>query len=112
MKTFNQKVYDIVRKIPKGYVMNYGQVARLAGNPRAARAVGYALHGNPDPDNIPCHRVVFKDGALSAAFAFGGENQQFKLLKKEKVRFTSNRKVDMEKHKWSADGFELSVFGL
>ena len=56
------KIYEVVRHIPRGTVATYGQVARLAGNPRWARVVGYALHANPDPDGIPCYRVVTKDG--------------------------------------------------
>ncbi|MCL2144806.1 MAG: MGMT family protein [Endomicrobia bacterium] len=97
-KTFNQRVYEIVMRIPKGYVMYYGQISRLAGNPRASRAVGYALHGNPDPENIPCHRVVFKDGSLTPAFVFGGIDKQYKLLKNEKITFSKDKKVNMPKH--------------
>ena len=65
-----EKIYDVVRQIPKGTVATYGQVAALAGNKRWARVVGYALHVNPDPENIPCYRVVTKDGRVSEAFAF------------------------------------------
>ena len=64
-------IYDAVRLIPKGKVASYGQVAMLAGNPRWARVVGYALHVNPDPDSIPCYRVVTKDGRLSAKEIIG-----------------------------------------
>ena len=97
-KNFNQKVYEIVRSIPEGYVMYYGQISRLAGNPRASRAVGYALHANPNPENIPCHRVVFKDGSLTPAFVFGGIDKQYKLLKNEKITFSKDKKVNMPKH--------------
>ena len=71
-----QRIYDVVRQIPRGKVATYGQVARLAGNPRWARVVGFALHVNNDPEHVPCYRVVTKDGAVSNAFAFGGENEQ------------------------------------
>lgn len=98
MVSFNRKVYEIVKQIPKGAVLYYGQVACLAGNPRASRAVGYALHNNPDQENIPCHRVVFKDGDLSPAFAFGGKKEHKRLLKAEKVTFTKTGKVIMKKH--------------
>ncbi|MBR3750175.1 MAG: MGMT family protein [Clostridia bacterium] len=91
------KIYDAVKLIPRGYVATYGQVARLAGNPRWARIVGYALHVNPDPENIKCHRVVFKDGSLTDAFAFGGQEEQRRLLLEEGVSFLEDRKVDMEK---------------
>lgn len=82
-KSTFEKIYDAVKKIPKGKVASYGQVAFLAGNSRWARVVGYALHRNPDPGNIPCHRVVTKDGRVSSAFAFGGENEQIRLLEEE-----------------------------
>ena len=62
-----EAIYNQVRRIPKGRVATYGQIAILAGNPRWARAVGYALHNNPDPDTIPCHRVVNRMGELSRA---------------------------------------------
>ncbi|MCL2389467.1 MAG: MGMT family protein [Elusimicrobia bacterium] len=96
--SFNQRVYGIVGKIPKGKVMYYGAVAALVGNRRASRAVGYALHNNPSPETIFCHRVVFKDGSLTPAFVFGGKNAQYKLLKAECVTFTKDGKVNMKKH--------------
>lgn len=97
-KTFT-KIYEVVKQIPYGNVATYGQVAALAGNRRWARVVGYALHSNPDPDNIPCYRVVNKLGEPSKAFAFGGENRQIELLKAEGVEFTDGH-VDMEKYQW------------
>ena len=86
--------YKVVANIPRGRVMSYGAVAACAGFPGASRAVGRALHKNPDPDTIPCHRVVFKDGSLSSAFAFGGENMQRALLLNEGAKFLGD-KVDM-----------------
>lgn len=65
MKNFNQRVFAIVRRIPRGKVMNYGQTARLAGSPHAARAVGYALHQARAEDNVPWQRVVYKDGGMA-----------------------------------------------
>ncbi len=56
------KIYEVVKQIPYGHVATYGQVAMLAGNRRWARVVGYALHANPDPDHIPCYRVVDREG--------------------------------------------------
>lgn len=94
-----EKIYDAVKLIPKGKVASYGQVAMLAGNPRWARVVGYALHVNPDPENIPCYRVVTKDGRLSPAFAFGGENRQRTLLEADGVEFDENGNVDMKKYR-------------
>lgn len=92
------KIYEVVKSIPKGCVATYGQVALMAGNPRWSRVVGYALHVNPDPKNIPCHRVVNRFGEVSKAFVFGGENAQVELLKKEGVSFLQNGRVDLRKH--------------
>lgn len=94
MTTF-ERVYAAVRLIPRGSVATYGQIARAIGNPRLARVVGYALHVNPEPGVIPCHRVVRRDGAVSPAFAFGGANRQAELLKNEGVGFTDESHVDM-----------------
>lgn len=91
-------IYEEVKKIPRGNVSTYGQIAARCGNPRWARVVGYALHVNPDPDSIPCHRVVNRDGRLSPAFAFGGENVQKALLEAEGVTFLDNGYVDIERH--------------
>lgn len=94
MTTF-EKVYAAVRLIPRGSVATYGQVAAALGNPRLARVVGYALHANPEPIVIPCHRVVNREGALAPAFAFGGEARQAELLRAEGVLFTDETHVDM-----------------
>lgn len=99
MNTF-EKIYEQVKKIPRGKVASYGQIALLAGNPRWSRVVGYALHVNPDPDSIPCHRVVTKDGKLSPAFAFGGENMQRQFLLNEGVVFIDENTVDMNASAW------------
>lgn len=99
MNTF-EKIYNVVKSIPKGCVASYGQVATLAGNPHWSRVVGYALHINPQPGIIPCHRVVMKDGALSPAFAFGGENRQRELLEAEGVTFLPDGRADINKHRW------------
>lgn len=98
MNTFDL-IYDVVKRIPKGKVASYGQVAECAGNPRWSRVVGYALHVNPDPEHIPCYRVVTKDGRLSPAFAFGGENVQKRLLEADGVEFDSEGRVIMEKYR-------------
>ncbi len=100
MNTF-EKIYEVVRAIPKGKVASYGLVALLAGNPRWSRVVGYALHVNPEPIAIPCHRVVTKNGELSKAFAFGGENMQRTLLADEGVEFLDDGRVDMKRFLWN-----------
>lgn len=97
MNTF-EKIYDVVRNIPKGKVATYGQVARLAGNPRWSRVVGYALHVNPDPSTIPCHRVVNREGKVAEAFAFGGGNVQRQLLEAEGIVFETNDMVELKKY--------------
>ncbi len=94
-----EKIYEVVKQIPRGKVATYGQVAALAGNKRWARVVGYALHANPDPGQIPCHRVVNREGRVSEAFAFGGGNRQVELLQAEGVTFV-NGYVDMEQCQW------------
>ncbi len=100
MSELYSKIYDIVMQIPKGSVATYGQVAALAGNPRAARAVGFALHRNPRPGKIPCHRVVFKNGSVCTGFAFGGAKVQKQLLVDEGVLFLDDIHVDMKKCAW------------
>ena len=90
---FYEKVYEIVRQIPKGKVATYGQIALLCGNPRASRAVGYALHCNPEPGIIPCHRVVNREGRPAPGFAFGGPEVQREMLESEGVVFDNDGKV-------------------
>lgn len=86
-----KRIYEAVKKIPAGKVATYGQVAAMAGNPKMSRAVGNALHKNPDPENIPCFRVVNSKGELSGAFAFGGENEQKKRLEADGIKVEGGR---------------------
>jgi len=95
-----QKIYTVVRQIPKGRVTTYGQIAHLVGNPRMSRVVGYALHVNPEPGVIPCHRVVNRKGELSGAFAFGGLGQQHLLLEAEGIEFLPDGRVDLRRYMW------------
>jgi methylated-DNA-protein-cysteine methyltransferase-like protein len=103
MKNSFTLIYDVVRRIPYGKVATYGQIAALAGNPRWSRVVGYALHVNPDPEHIPCFRVVNRFGQVSSAFAFGGENRQIALLEQEGVTFVDQGVVDLKKHLWNGE---------
>ncbi len=96
--TVFDKIYEVVKTIPRGRVATYGQVALLAGNPRWARVVGYALHNNPRPGVIPCHRVVNRDGRVAAAFAFGGGDIQRSLLESEGVEFDADGCVDLHRY--------------
>lgn len=98
-KNAYQKIYEVVRQIPRGSVATYGQVAALAGNRRWARVVGYALHVNPDPEGIPCYRVVNRAGRLSEAFAFGGVNRQEQLLLADGIEVVEHC-VDLERYQW------------
>ena len=100
MSTAFDMIYAVVRRIPRGCVCTYGRIAEIAGNPRWSRVVGYALHVNPDPEHIPCHRVVNRHGEVSSAFAFGGENRQFELLTGEGVAFLADGRVDLKNHIW------------
>lgn len=99
-KNYFENVYDLVKKVPKGKVVTYGEIARAIGNPRMSRQVGWALHVNPKPGVIPCHRVVNRFGELSSAFAFGGVNRQAELLREEGVEVIDN-KVDLNKYGYS-----------
>ncbi len=99
--SFYDDVYKIVQQIPKGKFSTYGKIAKLIGFPRASRAVGYALHVNPQPGVIPCHRVVNRFGGLAPSFAFGGEGAQRQLLENEGVFVTDNNFVDLRKYLWN-----------
>lgn len=103
MAEFFERAYDVVRQIPEGRVASYGQVARLLGEPRKARFVGFAMHASPGmAGGVPCHRVVFADGSLAPGFAFGGEGAQRALLEGEGVRFLPDGRVDMVESSWEA----------
>jgi methylated-DNA-protein-cysteine methyltransferase-like protein len=100
MNAFYIKIYDIVSKIPKGKVATYGQIAFLAGKPRAARVAGCAMHMAPMERKLPCHRVVNKQGSMSPEHVFGGEDIQRALLAQEGITFQTNGCIDMKKHLW------------
>ena len=99
-ENFYRAVYAAVRRIPAGKVTTYGQIAMLAGSPRASRIVGGALHRNPEPGKTPCHRVVFRDGSLAPGFAFGGPGAQRALLEAEGVIFDLAGRVDLARYHW------------
>lgn len=95
-----EKIYEVVKSIPEGKVATYGQVAALAGNSRWARVVGYALHVNPTPYIIPCHRVVNREGRVADTFAFGGGDAQRDLLEREGIVFEADGHIDLKKYGW------------
>ena len=89
-------------RIPKGKVATYGQIACLAGSPRAARIVGGALHRNPDQSAIPCHRVVNRFGGLAPVFAFGGRDEHMARLMAEGVKVIDYA-VDLDVYGWNGE---------
>lgn len=97
---FFQEVYEVVKRIPKGKVATYGQIAKILDAPRSSRAVGYALHVNPEQGIIPCHRVVNRYGRLAPSFAFGGKEAQAELLAVEGVICGKDFIVDLAQYQW------------
>lgn len=93
-----KRIYEAVKKIPKGKVATYADVAEMAGDRKMARAVGNALHKNPDPSTIPCHRVVNSKGELAGEYAFGGAWKQAQILESEGVEITEG-KVNLKKYR-------------
>lgn len=97
--TLKEKVYKLTRSIPKGKVATYGQLAKLAGNKKAARAVGLFMRTNPDAPRTPCHRVVSSTGELTGYSAAGGLTKKRQMLLSEGVVF-KGKKVDLSVSKW------------
>lgn len=100
--TFKEKIYRLTNSIPKGKVATYGQLARLVGSPKAARAVGMCMRTNPNAPHTPCHRVVAKDGSLTGYSMGEGVTTKRKMLEKEGVIFTGN-KVNLSKSLWKKE---------
>ncbi|MDO8503961.1 MAG: MGMT family protein [bacterium] len=116
LSSYKQEVYEAVKKIPKGKVATYGEISEMInakclpagkagqmtnGKSRiTARMVGRALHNNPDPENIPCHRVVDRNGRIAESFAFGGAEEQRRRLVEEGVKFRDNTHVDLKRSLW------------
>lgn len=93
-----EKVYEIVKQIPKGYVTTYKDIAIKLGNKNYARVVGNALHNNPNEKEIPCYKVLNSKGKVSENFAFGGKQEQIKRLKQENIE-VENGYVNLKKYK-------------
>lgn len=98
--SFFEDVYEVVRKIPKGKVATYGQIAKILGQPRRAKIVGWALHKNPYFGEVPCHRVVNRNGEISSGFVFGGPMEQRKMLEDEGIIFEEDGKINLNKYSW------------
>jgi len=97
---FYAQVYEIVGRIPPGSVATYGQVALLAGSPRAARQVGYALRAVPPERALPCHRVVNRRGELAPEHVFGDRRYQRALLESEGITFLPDGRIELSRHLW------------
>ncbi|MCL2383096.1 MAG: MGMT family protein [Oscillospiraceae bacterium] len=95
-----KEIYEMCKKIPKGKVATYGQIAILIGRPRCARQVGWALHGVPEEENVPCHRVVNRFGGLCKCFGFGGPEMQKQLLEAEGIHVRTDYTVDLKEYIW------------
>lgn len=106
MDTFPKRIYRLVSQIPAGKVSTYGQLAMLAGSPRAARIVGAAMQRAPE--GLPCHRVLYRDGSLCCDQAFGGKEIQRQLLEREGIPFRPDGRVDLRKCLWDPTEEDLN----
>ena len=98
-----ERIYAVVRRIPRGRVASYGQVAALAGLPRHARQVGYALHALPEGSDVPWHRVINARGEVSPRATPGWDRLQLDLLRRERVLGAGAQRVDLERFRWDPD---------
>lgn len=101
MGAFNDKVFEVVRRIPYGCVSTYGDVARAIGQPRKALFVGYAMKSSMEEGAVPCHRVVFKDGHICARNDDGTPTIQRIMLEREGVPFLDDDHVDLKACHWT-----------
>ena len=97
--TFHERVKAVIKKIPSGKVATYGQVAAMAGNPRAARQVVRVLHSSSDKENLPWYRVINRNGGISLKPGQGYELQKA-LLKDEGIKFNLDDTIDLDKYLW------------
>jgi methylated-DNA-protein-cysteine methyltransferase-like protein len=98
--SLGQRVKDVIKKVPKGKVATYGQIAALAGNPRAARQVVRILHSSSQKDKLPWYRIVNRQGRIALKPGYGYEIQR-ELLRKEGIRFDENDTIDFDRYLWS-----------
>ena len=104
-QSYREKVYEIVRRIPVGRVMTYGQIADILGEGYTARTVGYTMHA-ADTESVPWQRVINSQGACSTGKMMLPHNIQQKILEDENVVFSDKGKCDLEKYRWFPDGYE------
>ena len=100
--SFQEKIYSLAKQIPKGKVATYGQLAKMAGSPQAARAVGMCMSKNPYMPIVPCHRVVAANGKLTGYSAGEGISTKKQMLMKEGVQFVGD-KVDLTQSQWETN---------
>ena len=100
MGSYFEKVYRIVRLVPSGKVTSYGAVARMLGNPRGARTVGWALHSIPEDSDVPWQRVINSKGRISTSCREHGSGHQRDLLEAEGVEFDERGYVDWDRFGW------------
>ncbi len=98
---FFERVYALVKRIPRGRVATYAQIATLLGAPRSARVVGWAMHGTPKGSGVPWHRVVQRGGSLSPTVCPADPGRQRRLLAREGVAFRLDGRIDMATHQWN-----------
>lgn len=103
-KTYRERVYAMVRRIPSGKVMTYGQLAIILGEGYTARTVGYVMHGSPD--DVPWQRVINSQGKCSTGKLTLPVNLQQELLEAEGVEFNAAGKCDLSARQWHPDGFQ------
>jgi methylated-DNA-protein-cysteine methyltransferase-like protein len=103
---FTKNVIHIIQHIPKGKVLTYGRIARLAGNPRAARQVSWVLHSSSKKHKLPWHRVISSNGAISIK-SIDGKTIQKNLLQKEGIKISDHFKVDLDQYLWEITSFDL-----
>ncbi len=102
-----QRIYAVVRRIPRGRVATYGQVAELAGLEGRARQVGYALHALPDGSRLPWHRVLNARGEISPRSGSDSHELQRMLLEGEGIMFSVRGRIDLRRHQWRSSKFEV-----
>jgi len=95
-----EKIYAVIKRIPEGHVATYGQIATMAGMPRNARQVGYALSNLPDNQDVPWHRVINAKGEISKRAHGGREKLQQQLLETEGVEFDIYGRVSLDEYGW------------
>lgn len=100
---FENAVYTIVARIPRGKVATYGQIAAMLGNPWAARRVGLAMRYAPEDVSLACHRVVNSSGRMAPGDIFGGAAVQRQRLLDEGVLFKANGCIDLVRSRWMFD---------